>query len=346
MTILKVDTVSGIGTEGTVFEGDITFDSLNYMTLPKGTTTQSNRGRGIVGGGSPGADNNEQIEYMNIQSMGNAVDFGELTSARRGNAGCSSSTRGVFATGTATNPSPAFTNTIDYITIATTSNATDFGDLNYATRNLGGVSSGTRGIFAGGGDNPALVDHISYITIATTGNAADFGNLLAAIKGTAGVGSPTRALFGGGMTPSASNVIQYVTIATAGNATDFGDLTAALLGMASASSNTRGVFGGGNPGATNVIQYVTIASAGNATDFGDLTAGRAQPGQGNLSNNIRGLFVGGYIPSPTSSDQNIIDYITFASTGNAKDFGDINRAANDSNRELGLCSDSHGGISE
>ena len=39
MTILKVDTVSGIGTEGTVFEGDITFDSLNYMTLPKGTTT-------------------------------------------------------------------------------------------------------------------------------------------------------------------------------------------------------------------------------------------------------------------------------------------------------------------
>ena len=41
MTILKTDTVSGIGTEGTVFEGDITFDSLNYMTLPKGTTTSS-----------------------------------------------------------------------------------------------------------------------------------------------------------------------------------------------------------------------------------------------------------------------------------------------------------------
>ena len=58
MTILRTDTVSGIGTEGTVFEGDITFDSLNYMTLPKGTTTQSNRGRGIIGGGSPGADNN------------------------------------------------------------------------------------------------------------------------------------------------------------------------------------------------------------------------------------------------------------------------------------------------
>ena len=51
MTILKTETVSGIGTEGTVFEGDITFDSLNYMTLPKGTTTQSNRGRGLIAGG-------------------------------------------------------------------------------------------------------------------------------------------------------------------------------------------------------------------------------------------------------------------------------------------------------
>ena len=42
MTILRTDTVSGIGnTDGTVFEGDITFDSLNYITLPKGTTTDA-----------------------------------------------------------------------------------------------------------------------------------------------------------------------------------------------------------------------------------------------------------------------------------------------------------------
>ena len=40
MTILRTDTVSGIGTEGTVLEGNITIDSLNYMTLPKGTTSQ------------------------------------------------------------------------------------------------------------------------------------------------------------------------------------------------------------------------------------------------------------------------------------------------------------------
>ena len=53
MTRLKTDTVTGIGTEGTVFDGDITFDNLSYMTLPKGTTAQrvSSRGRAVIPGG-------------------------------------------------------------------------------------------------------------------------------------------------------------------------------------------------------------------------------------------------------------------------------------------------------
>ena len=340
MTILKTDTVSGIGTEGTVFEGDITFDSLNYMTLPKGTTTQSNRGRGIVAGGSPGTDNNEQIEYIDIQSQGNAVDFGELSSARRGNGGCSSSTRGVFATGTAGNPSPSYTNSIEYITIATTSNASDFGDLNNSMRNPAGVSNATRGLFAGGGDNPALIDVIDYITIATTGNATDFGNLLAAIKGASGVGSPTRALFAGGINPSAINTIQYVTIATTGNATDFGDLTTARSYCGGVSSTTRGVWGGGSsPSKVNTIDYVTIATTGNAANFGDLIDER-NPDNSQICSHIRGLFVGGENPGPAPC--NIIDYITIATTGNAQDFGDIKTTTSQS----GGCSDSHGGLAE
>ena len=40
-----------------------------------------------------------------------------------------------------------------------------------------------------------------------------------------------------------------------------------------------------------------------------------------------------------------MDFIVFATTGNAKDFGDLPRAANDSNRENAGCSDSHGGLS-
>ena len=102
MTILKTDTVSGIGTEGTVFEGDITFDSLNYMTLPKGTTTQSNRGRGfyMLGySGTPSAGNNDRIDYINIQSQGNSIRFGSLTANRYTLGAGANSTRGLFTGG-------------------------------------------------------------------------------------------------------------------------------------------------------------------------------------------------------------------------------------------------------
>jgi hypothetical protein len=39
---------------------------------------------------------------------------------------------------------------MDYITIATTGNAVDFGDLTVARHNLAGVSNATRGVFGGG----------------------------------------------------------------------------------------------------------------------------------------------------------------------------------------------------
>ena len=92
MAILRSDTISGIGTEGPVLNGGLKFRSENYLTLPKGDTIQRGRGRGIIAGGSPGSDNNEQIEFINIQSDGVVTEFGELASARRGCGGCSSCT--------------------------------------------------------------------------------------------------------------------------------------------------------------------------------------------------------------------------------------------------------------
>ena len=66
-------------------------------------------------------------------------------------------------------------NIIEYITIATTGNATDFGDLSAARRNGGSVSNNIRGLYAGG--HPS-VNIIEFVTIATTGDANDFGDLL------------------------------------------------------------------------------------------------------------------------------------------------------------------------
>ena len=339
MAILRSDTISGIGTEGPVLNGGLKFRSENYLPLPKGDTIHRGRGRGIIAGGSPGSDNNEQIEVINIQSDGVVTVFGELATARRGCGGCSSSTRGLIGSGTAGNPSPSFTNSVEQIQLATTANGTTFGDLNNSMRNPAGVSNETRGIFAGGGDNPTFIDNIDFFTIASAGNATDFGNLLAALKAASGVGSPTRALFGGGQTPSFVNTIQYVTIATTGNATDFGDLTSARGYCGGVSSTTRGIWGGGGaPSISNVIDFVTIATTGNASDFGDLIDERG-PDNSQICSHTRGLFVGGENPGPAAC--NIIAAVTIATTGNATDFGDIRTATSQS----AGCSDCHGGLS-
>ena len=84
-----------------------------------------------------------------------------------------SPTRGIFAGGAA----GANSNVIDYITIATTGNATDFGDLSATRYAHTACASATRGIFAGGYTPSTSVNIIEYVTIATTGNVVDFGDL-------------------------------------------------------------------------------------------------------------------------------------------------------------------------
>jgi hypothetical protein len=243
---------------------------------------------------------------------------------------------GVFGGGES--PAPAgTTNTIDYITIASTGNATDFGDLTRTRRQLASCSSSTRGVF-GGGYAPGNSNIIDYITIATTGNATDFGDLSVARRGLAACSSSTRGVFGGGFSSVHSNIIDYITIATTGNATDFGDLTVGRTGLAACSSSTRGVFGGGYSPWINVIDYITIASTGNATDFGDLTNIRTLLTA--CSSSTRGVFGGGSLGPPAFTILNVIDYITIASEGNATDFGDLTVAR----RNPAACSNSTRGV--
>ena len=343
MTILKTDTVSGIGTEGTVFEGDITFDSLNYMTLPKGTTTQSNRGRGLQMGSylTPGASD-KAITYINIQSTGNTQSFGDLLAANASGGAVASSTRAVYGGGW-TAPGVE----IEYVTIATTGNAIDFG-ANRTAKGAYAYGSGnaTRGLFWSGQDHPSYYNTIDFITIATTGACAEFGdiNMANGRYGGATFADSTRAINGGGVTGATStalNNIDYVTIATTGNGTDFGDLTTAKRYVSGSSDTTRGViYAGGAPADSNIIEYVTIQSTGNSTDFGDATHARAHIAA--MSNSIRGVFAGGY-DSPTQV--NVMDSIIFQTTGNAVDWGDYVVGAKAGSYSSGT-SDSHGGLTE
>ncbi len=79
--------------------------------------------------------------------------------------------RGVFGGG------GGKTSLIDYVTIATTGDAINFGDLTLKRYGLAACSNGERGVFGGGEPSTSLID---YVTIATTGNATTFGNLTVA----------------------------------------------------------------------------------------------------------------------------------------------------------------------
>jgi hypothetical protein len=223
------------------------------------------------------------------------------------------SARGIFAGGFAT---PANYNTIDYITIASTGNAFDFGDLTQTRGYLSACASSTRGVL-GGGYVGSTVNTIDYVTIASTGDATDFGDLFTGRYGSGACSSSTRGIFGAGyFTPATVNSINYITIASTGNANDFGDLTESRGYVGSCSSNTRGLFGGGNP-IVNTIDFITISTTGNAQDFGDLT--NAKSALSACSSSTRGIWGGGNTPTQL----NTIDYVTIASTGNAQDFGDL-----------------------
>ena len=227
-------------------------------------------------------------------------------------------TRGVFMGG-ANEPSPNTTyNTLDYVTISTTGNATDFGDLSAVKQEANAFSSATRGFYFGG--DPALTA-IETFVFSSTGNATSFGNLTGGSKTGIGLANSTRGIAALCTNPATTNVINYVTMASTGSGIDFGDNTTnAVANGTGCSSATRGIFAGGQP-ASNTIGFITISTLGDTTDFGDLSRGRF--GMSGTSNATRGLFSGGYV-APTGL--NTIDYISIATLGNAQDFGDLNTA--------------------
>jgi hypothetical protein len=216
------------------------------------------------------------------------------------------------------------TKAIDTITISTTGDATDFGELTEARLGTSAYSSRTRGIFHTGLNH----NEIDFITFSSKGDATDFGNSQNNRAYMKGLSNQTRGISGGGY--NITTEIDFVTIASTGNAKDFGNLTqTAGGGPGGAASPTRGVFSGGyiNPGtlqSLNTLQYITIASTGDSQDFGDLTVSkRAHSGQ--VCSATRAVVALGY-NQPGNGNYDTIhssEYYTFATKGNSTSFGDM-----------------------
>ena len=224
---IKFITYSSTG-DSTDF-GDLTTSVAGYR--PSGI---SNSTRGIRAGGSndPSVGGVNVIDFFTMAAEGNAVDFGDLATAKLKYGGAvSSPTRGLILWG---NSHPTTINTIEFVTIATTGNAQDFGDL-INPANSGAAGNSTRGIICS--NSPHMIQSIQ---MATKGNAITFGTLSVTRNDTNACSSPTRVVLVGGVDyPAYYNIMDYVSIQTEGQAVDFGDLTVNRH-TDNASSNAHG----------------------------------------------------------------------------------------------------------
>ena len=117
---------------------------INYINFTTGGKTQvfgdmrgdsrtghlascSNSTRGLMlGGEAPSRVNT--ITYITLNTLGNGIDFGDLTAVRNDQDAVASQTRGFVVAGS----TGSTTNLIDFVTIATGGDASNFGDLTQA----------------------------------------------------------------------------------------------------------------------------------------------------------------------------------------------------------------------
>jgi|TARA_B100000287_G_scaffold247657_1_gene232798 hypothetical protein len=306
--------------------------------------------RAIFAGGyapSGGTPNQtfDTVDAITVETLGNAIDFNNLSSARVRNVGFSDATRSFAAGGVGPVASQYSTiaNQIEFCNFSSQNNYIDFGDLTDARGSGAGFSDKTRGCVAGG--TYGYTNIIDYVTMQSAGNAVDFGDLITNKTGeNNGLQSSTRGFSLGGVRYNAPdsvsfNTIQVVTIQTTGNTTDFGDMMYANYAHATASNATRGIKAGGyGPNYTTRIEYLTLSSEGNTVRFGDLTNLNGTGKQAGASP-TRYVLGGGYTSG--TPFVNIMEYVQIATTGNAADFGDLTYAKRNG---TGGTSNGHGGL--
>jgi len=225
------------------------------------------------------------------------------------------------ARGFAAGGTPSSSNMITAVNLASAGKNFDFANLTYDTRNGGCGSSSTRAIVAGG-LTPSITNVINIWTMASQSDAVDFGDLVDQVRSTTGVSNSVRLTFAGGLdSPALHNDIQTVIFASQGGTIDFGALTDARSHTAGIANPVRAVIAGGEePSKVNTMDFFYLATGQDAQEFGELSSTRSSITP--TGDTTRGVFMGGE-PGFT----NIIEYVTFSTTGNAVNFGDLSSRA-------------------
>ncbi len=206
-------------------EGDsIDFGDLSQARATYGGSFSSST-RGVWAGGynntlSPKSVNT--MDYVQIGTLGNALDFGDMRQKQYNHTAASSPTKGFIFSG-----SLGDGNEIQMSNIASTGQTmTEVGVTATDTGSMMACANSVRAVIFGGG-NP-VTDLIQRFEMSSLGNAVEFGNLSGIKMLGAAVADGTRAVSVSGRTPTTVNIIEFVQIATGGSAEDFGDMTDGL----------------------------------------------------------------------------------------------------------------------
>ena len=293
--------------------------------------------RAIKGGGSKNWDadssrNKRVIEYVSISTGSNTSDFGTLVAPHEHTSATQGNGRALFFGG-------HLYDEIDYFAIATTGNASSFGEQSFQRRLSTACSDGLRALNIGGlGDtthhsNPGepKTDTIDYVEIDTLGDATDFGNCVDELRYSSAVSDGIKGISAGGMRGTSGQVfgeqIEQVVIQTTGNASDFGDLTADRAHQAPGGDATRAVMMGGRNTSNQTtadIDYFSMQTSGNASDFGDQQQSVFGGTQSAVGDHSKALVMGGEDENtPGAAYVNKIQYIVVQTTGNGTDFGNL-----------------------
>ena len=252
----------GIYTAGTAPESN----TITYVTIPSlgdsilfgdlfsvayrmgGGGSSSTRGIFMGGRGAPGGYHNI-IQYIQIQTTGNALDFGDLLIGGRGQGCTINSPTRVFCTGNG-----PYTGDIQYVNISSKGNAINFGNNTWAGGYQCGCSNSVRGVICGGYQFPGsfLSNQKSYIIMASDGEAVEFGELTQGAGDGLGYAysgaTQTRGCVLGGMDSSSSpypnrKTVDAFNFDSKGEVTVIGDLSEAKRD-GGCTSDSHGGLGG------------------------------------------------------------------------------------------------------
>ena len=232
-----------IASEGNPIDfGDM--HTMMYRTGGEGAS--STRGLLLGGRGAPGSGI-KNIQYVEMGTLGNMLDFGDLNTNGRGQSSGGASPIRAFATSFT-----SYGSKVEMVTIASTGNAINFGNLTFNGGYNGGCSNNRTLIVGGGysGSDPSTVrKDICRFDMTSGGQAVAFGEL-SLQRGYAGTTSnSTRAVYCGGFNgnPGSGNTntaeIESVEFASDGGTTSFGDLGQRGYDQA-CSSDSHGGLGG------------------------------------------------------------------------------------------------------